>query len=294
MMLNEADDREEMSLMDQSAMGDPHQARAGKFRIWVKRLAYLALGVMALLIVTFIGLYVWLEDEIVPAFDPASARRLSAEKRRQYDVQFFNQIAVRGELPFEPRYQLFRRMAADGFEVAHLALHLFGIRYSVLPQKSAFALDRLKELARQGDVSAQCFYGIYGQFFEAPTSENEALRSEYIKAAARKNHPTCLVAYGVNFAASPAEEMEWTKKAAEGGDMNAQLSVAVAYGEGKLLPLDLGLAFCWVNEAQQSGTVWSASHVSTIHGLEYEARKRGETVVVRKYRPGTNCSELED
>ncbi len=264
-----------------------------KERRWLKRGLYALVVIAVFIIVFFVYLYSQTDDDSLPPFDKAKVKQLSPEKRRQYDVQLFNQLVVRGEMPLEPRYQLFLKMAKDGFEVAYLTLELFDIRYSDLPKKHPKGIDRLKELAKQGDASAQCFYGLYGNFFESgPVSENMA--KEYTKVAARQNHPACLASYGITFADSKQEEIEWVRKSAERGDMIAQLMLAGAYVDGKGIPQNFSLSRCWANEAIiQSETIFAKSHAQGMRVAEDLAERKGKKVVIKQYRSGTNCSELE-
>lgn len=275
-------------------MNELTESNRPKNRLRLKRWLYVFAIIVIASIAVYTYLYYQVRDDILPPFNEAKAKQLSLEKRRQYDVLLFNQLVVRGEMPSEPRYQLFRKMADDGFEVAYLTLELFDIRYSDLPQKYPRGMDRLKDLAKQGDASAQCLYGLYGGLFEAE-AENEKAHKEYINASAKQGHPACSASYGLMFTNSKKEEIEWIKKSAEAGDMIAQLTLADTYARGIDLSPNFSLARCWANEAViQSKTVYAKSNTQNILWLEEKAKRQGVKVDIKLYKPGVNCLENEE
>jgi len=229
-----------------------------------------------------------LHDPTLGPFDATKARGLAIEKRREYDVLFFNEMAVKDDHPTAQRYTLFRQMADDGFEVAHVALELFDIRRAG-DRFNPKAWPRLKKLAAEGDVSAKCLYALYANDLEP--SIGEGTRRQLIKEAASAGHPRCSTAYSAYLRLDGAEQdaFVWRDRAASAGDLLAQLGQARAHASGKGAPLDLDRAECWLNEAWRSNQ--TAKTKSSIMAIEWgigEERGHGSRPSVH-YALGTAC-----
>lgn len=116
--------------------------------------------------------------DVPPRFDYDKARRLSEERRQQYDVVFFNEVAIwqynsnrylseaqatssRKEqtraagTSYQKRFEEFRAMANDGYVPAYAALRLLNIRRGGQLDDPA-ALDLLIDYAESGDLSSMC------------------------------------------------------------------------------------------------------------------------------------------
>ena len=229
-----------------------------------------------------------LHDPTLGPFDATKARGLAIEKRREYDVLFFNEMAVKDDHPTAQRYTLFRQMADDGFEVAHVALELFDIRRAG-DRFNPKAWPRLKKLAAEGDVSAKCLYALYAKAFEPVI--NEPVRRQAIKEAAEAGHPRCSTAYAgyLHLEGLEKDEFLWQEQAASAGDLLGQLGQARAHASGKGAPLDLDRAECWLNEAWRSNQ--TAKTKSSIMAIEWAIREqRGHSSVPSaRYAPGTAC-----
>lgn len=227
-------------------------------------------------------------DPTLHAFDPAKARSLSIQKRREYDVLFFNEMTVKDDHPTAQRYHLFRQMAYDGFEVAHVALELFDI-WKAGDRFNPKAWPRLKKIAMQGDVSGKCLYALYANDLEP--SLGESARRELIKEAAEAGHPRCSTAYSAYLRLEGAEQdaFVWRERAAAQGDLLAQLGQARAYASGKGAPLDLDRAECWLDEAWRSNrTAMTENRIISIRSGIREQRGQSSIRSVR-YLPGTAC-----
>ena len=138
-----------------------------------------------------------------PPFDREKANALSPEKRRQYDVVFFNEIVMWNENSnryrqdgFKERKAEFQRMAADGYLPAYVALRLTNITSGTTTHDPE-ALQMLLRAAADGDLSATCAVGVI------PTEEGlwpERVRLEtslkMMIAGADKGHLACKARYG--------------------------------------------------------------------------------------------------
>jgi hypothetical protein len=139
-------------------------------------------------------------DEL-PPFDPARAKALSAEKRSEYNIRFFNEFAsrnhTRGRGTFEDckrHDKLFREMAAEGYEVAHIALQLYDIgRCRLEGRYYEAARQRLEALAGQGDTAAMCFIVPGITITKSGVSGDYA---RYIRDGAERGQPHCMLGTG--------------------------------------------------------------------------------------------------
>lgn len=250
-----------------------------------------------------------------PRFDPDKARQLSSERRRQHDVRFFNEMYLHANHPLEPRYQLFRRMAEDGFEVAYLALRLYDIRHSDLPKRDPEALNRLKQLAAEGDVSAKCFYAIFAWRLEDRKSDI-AERLPSMLAAAEAKQPFCTGAFGgyvgdgsalppgferwKQVQADPrratAMAIAYEEQAAKSGDLRSQSVLALRYRLGTRVTQDLGRARCWaaiaVNTSENAAKI-AGQAVFVEHEIRWQIAREGlDPAAIKRYSEASWCSEV--
>jgi len=227
-------------------------------------------------------------EPALPAFDHSKATRLSAEKRRQYDLEFFNQLFVRHEGDTWARYRLFRSMADDGFEVAYLALKLLDIPRGATHFDQT-AWHRLGQLIKTDDVSAKCFYGIYGQAFDHSAGDDKA-RRENIAAAAAQKHPGCLGAYGNYFEQTLEQELNQILEGAKLGDLLSQSKLVSIYMTGKGVPQDFGRAMCWSEIALRSNTDWARVERNSVLSQIHLQTFKGKKALVKTYNPETFCA----
>lgn len=161
---------------------------------------------MFLLVLTLTPLTGCARDEL-PSFDYEKAKRLSPEKRREYDVVFFNQAEVwnmnSNRYGSDPRASSggrmaeFKRMAADGYLPAYVALRLLDIeegRY----RNDLEAVAMLEKAAEEGDASAMCAFSVIpiDPYNESTYAERRARGLKMIDRGVAKNHPACLAYQG--------------------------------------------------------------------------------------------------
>jgi hypothetical protein len=274
--------------------------RSGSSRQGFARLIVAATLLAALLYVpeSWSGTYVPPpHDPTLGPFDPAAAGKLSPEKRREYDVLFFNEMSLKDHYPTGPRYQLFRKMADDGFETAHLALQLFDIRLAG-DRYHRQAWPRLEALAATGDSSAMCLRAKYAYVFE-PTLDQRVV-FETVQKLAEAGHPHCSGVYAQYFRTgkfvtpSSSEYVAWETKAAKAGDLLAQLILADLYATGVGAYVDLARARCWLEEVlrtNQSGIVLADAQGIRFSIRESAARGFDNT---GSYVAGTGCEARAD
>lgn len=140
----------------------------------------------------------------LPPFDYEKARQLTPEKRRAYDVIFFNEVVVwnmnsnrygKGiDAPYIGRDAEFRRMSADGYLPAYVALRLLDIvRGRELDDPDALAM--LLKAAEEGDASAMCAFAAIpiNSLDEASYAERSARRVRMVERGFALGHPACLI-----------------------------------------------------------------------------------------------------
>jgi hypothetical protein len=220
-----------------------------------------------------------------------------------------------GSHPFERRYQLFREMAEDGFEVAYLALLLYDIRHGDGMRRDPRAMTRLKALAATGDLSAKCFYGRFAWRGERQDFDwRETL--PYIIDAADGGHPSCTGAFASflrNDRPLPAQYESWTKIqrdpqarmtkaleleewAARAGDLGSQSWLALAYQLGKHVHQDYGRARCWAALATRTSggaAVVANKAIALENHIRWAiARENYDASSIKKYREDSWCTEV--
>jgi hypothetical protein len=150
-------------------------------------------------------------------FDYDKAKQLSEERRQQYDVVFFNEVAIwqynsnrylsqaqatssrkeqtRGAgTSYQKRFEEFRAMANDGYMPAYAALRLLNIRGGGQLDDPA-ALDLLIDYAESGDLSSMCALRAIQLTTviadKAPRYAEAAAR--LTEEGAKRGHPACLL-----------------------------------------------------------------------------------------------------
>lgn len=186
-------------------------------------------------------------------FDPHKSKQLSQEQSNAYNVQLFNQLLVRGEPPLDKRYRLLKSMAEDGHELSYLALKLYDIRNTDLRRNDPQALQRIVDLADNGDAAAKCFYaGYFLPYDPSPDLKKKLVR--YVEEAADGGIPRCMgILSGIN--TNHGDRWYWRYEAAARGDLAAQAVMALDYYNGTNgLPKDINRAACWLMEAEKKDT----------------------------------------
>lgn len=139
----------------------------------------------------------------LPTFDPRKAEALSAEKRRQYDLVFFNEIDAwnldSGRYVTDvqrKRRAEFAQMAQEGYLPAYTAIRLAGI-WPAGRRHDPEALEMLLREAERGDASAICAVVV------TPTRRSSwgnkdaaAVILNMMREGAAKGHPACMAWYG--------------------------------------------------------------------------------------------------
>lgn len=163
---------------------------------------------MFLLVLTLTPLTGCARDEL-PPFDYEKAKQLSPEKRREYDVVFFNQVVVwnmnSNRYGSDPRASSvgrvteFKRMAADGYLPAYVALRLLDIEHG-RERNDPEAVAMLVKAAEEGDASAMCAFSAMPLWKTIPSDEERiSLGKKWAEAGAALKHPVCLARKGAGY-----------------------------------------------------------------------------------------------
>lgn len=161
----------------------------------------------ALFISLTLGLLAGCARAELPPFDYEKAKQLSPEKHREYDVVFFNQVVVwnmnSNRYGSDPRASSvgrvaeFKRMAADGYLPAYVALRLLDIEQG-RERNDPEAVTMLVKAAEEGDASAMCALGAIpiDPYNERTYAERRERGLKMIDRGVAKNHPACLAYQG--------------------------------------------------------------------------------------------------
>lgn len=171
-----------------------------------------------ILLIMTLALAGWAVAEPAP-FDSEKAKKLTLEKRHEYDVIFANEMDIRDSNSnryideflathpeeqakqigshYQRRYEEVSAMAADGYLPAYVALRLFDIRKGRRIEDVA-ALKMLMNAGAQGDVSAMC------AFFVLPLIATQIdhvpgfreAREQSMQMGAELKHGRCLAVRG--------------------------------------------------------------------------------------------------
>lgn len=241
-------------------------------------------------------------------FDEEAAKRLTPERRRELDIEFFNQFHYKSEGPdTSDRERRIRAVAAEGFEVAYLAERLYNFSNGGLPWFDRFDYRpywaRLKTLAAEGDVSAQCLFYLvvrdYRYFkLDPPTTYDEKeLTPKYLKAAAEQEHPYCtpwqIRKENLNYF---NYNVETELHCARQGVHDCQEGMAARYGSGRSVQPDKVKALCWVYKAQRANSALSIK--SFFQSLSYpiwkEVGQAGIDKLLEILTPETDCESVSE
>jgi hypothetical protein len=145
-----------------------------------------------------------------PPFDYEKAKTLSPEKRRQYDLVFFNEIETwqyntqrfPGPNANAQRKAEFQRMADDGYLPAYVAIRLLGI-FPAEERIDSEALNMLIREANAGDISAMCAVSRmpitqknWQQKDVVAQKDVREILTRFVRDGARRGHGACEADFG--------------------------------------------------------------------------------------------------
>jgi hypothetical protein len=140
-------------------------------------------------------------------FDAGKAATLSAERRTELERELFNEVYLwndqsrryNGPQGLVQREARWRSMAAEGYELAYLTLKVFEPS-TVQVHNPLPVLERLDELARQGDAGAMCLLSAISYRLPARPGidwSGQRLRARFwMQKGAALGHPDCYIQLG--------------------------------------------------------------------------------------------------
>jgi hypothetical protein len=238
-------------------------------------------------------------------FNHEAAAKLTTTRRKQLDIEFFNEFTVKSESgpggEASARAARIRRMANEGFEVAYLADRLYNFERLGIPSfrpDYADSWNRLKELARQGDSSAQCLFAFvaaeYRSFNQDPPTrhDEEVLGSHYRKAASEQDHPYCGWLWAGNDSRIDEQQRIRLEAACAREQVVAcQTSRAARYAEARGVPKDRVKGLCWLAKARSSSSSLRIENWFRVYRsfLRDEIGSDGVARVLHGIGPETDC-----
>lgn len=161
-----------------------------------------------------------------PPFDEAKAKLLTAEKRRAYDVVFFNEMETwnmnSNRYSTDPdfnfrRAEEFERMAAEGHFISWVALQLVDMRRGLYlkDENAKEALTLLIKAAESGDASSSCALMVTPTEDDLfPYDQRIALTRKLKPSRMTQGHPACKAYYGRMLLLGNITEVPQDRKAA--------------------------------------------------------------------------------
>lgn len=226
----------------------------------------------------------------LPAFDSRRAARLSVEQRAVHERELFSELSQwnrpsrryatkEGLIQRERRW---RQLAAEGFELAHLALQ-------VLQPDGGFVyplerpMSRLEEMAKGGDAAAMCLMtGLVSQVKRGRLSSGHAaIARHWLLRGAERGHPECRLQLGRRLLlgidgmtkdAARGLELEFAARRA-GYAHDADGLVAYFQQRWSTDPMDLTRLYCWLSIDAQSRLTDAQQHMLKL--LRADAHRLG-------------------
>lgn len=247
-----------------------------------------------------------LQPSSIP-FDQEAAKRLTPERRRQLDIEFFNQFWYKSEGPETvDRIRRVRAVAEEGFETAYLAEQLYNFKSLGLPWfRSDYQphWERLKVLAAAGDASAQCLFSYvswnYREFsLDPPTKyDQEVLGPRYMKAAAEQGQPYCMIVQaGKDYPHGQEKSLQRDIRCAYLGATICQDGMAARYLSGRGVPADKVKALCWGYKAKSNNSAPSIeSFFRSLQSAVRETAGQGRLDrVLEVLTPNVDCDTVSE
>ncbi len=281
------------------------------------------------------GIYAACAQPRIGEFDWDKYYALTPEKRRQYDLLFFNEMETwnmnstrYGLEEFgKKREQDFRRMAADGYLPAYVAVRIFGFQGGNVYSDTE-AYEMLLRAAETGTGSERCalspirWWTMFGQETSFLKDVDQATLDRFYRLGIDDGHFSCQYVYAVRyqhgrdgFPKDLALAEKYFVQSAAQGYFPAQRGLAFSYiGQGIKNVAEAERMLCWAALADQhlAGAAFSSavyvvelaarSENSPIHDArvkeELEALRRewatiGGVIVPKKTVTAVDCLTLE-
>lgn len=214
----------------------------------------------------------------LPHFDMQRAAALSAERRASYERELFSELSQWNhpsrnyptQSDVGQRERRWRRLAAEGLELAHITLQ-------VLQPDGGFVypldapMRRLQVLAEEGDVGAMCLMaGLVGQAKRSRVvAEHVELAQQWLLRGAERGHAECLLQLGRRLLLrreglpGDAQRGLALEFAARRAGYAHDVDGLTAYFQRRWSsdPADLARLYCWLSIDAQSRAVDGPRHM---------------------------------
>jgi TPR repeat protein len=253
-----------------------------------KQLAYVMLGVMALLIVatTGLGLFAWqqrteaerqraIAESLAKGNDYLSGQGLVPKDYKQA-MRWFLNAADQGsaeaqfsvgvmymfgygvKLDYAEALRWYRKAADQAHTGAFVNLGNMYAQGEGVPRDDAEALRWFSKAADQAFVQAQHLVGDYYENGRGVQQDYTKALYWYQKAADQDYAPAqndigYLYDRGKGVERDDAEALRWYRKAADHSNARSQYHIGMFYAEGRAVTRDLGQAHAWMEEARSNG-----------------------------------------
>jgi len=201
-----------------------------------------------------------------------------------------------------------REMADSGFELAHIALQVYEPSTSQVYNPLS-ALDRLDQMARQGDTGAMCLYGAIA--FGLPQSAVDwtpqwKLARKWMEKGASLRHPECLIGLGGRLALGSDGYIKDLRRGtqmlfeaiAKGYIHGAGVLWVISASRGLGTPEDRQLEYCWGYQVAKYAD-YTPGNALEVYSSSLPQEKRAvvssELNLLREWHPTANeCINLFD
>jgi len=178
--------------------------------------------------------------------------------------------AVAHQAEVDAARQAFERLAAEGVPAAQYDLAMMHLRDEMPRPSKRSALRLLTEAAEQGFVRAMFELGRLHEPHSIAGTPDPALAVQWYRRAAEAGSVDAQVAIGTAYYLGRgvrkdfAEAARWFREAAKGGDVGTQYLLASMYEAGDGVSQDLRLARYWYGIAAKNGDIAAPAKVKQL------------------------------
>lgn len=199
----------------------------------------------------------------IKPFDAAKATELAPARRAALEQELFSELQMwnRGDRRYPDQAGIARReqrwqaMADEGLELAHITLTVLEPRTGKAHELTP-AINRLEQLAEQGDSGAMCLIERLTNVSAAQldSKQYDATARKWLERGAEQGHPECLITMGgkllggVGYAQDTRRGLEMSFRGHQLGYAHGAGALILYYAGRGLEDADnLRRAYCWLS-----------------------------------------------